>query len=190
MSANPRTKWTVPEYLAHERANSIRHEYFNGEIFAMAGASREHNLITTNATAHLHRQLEARPCEVYQSDMRVKIDALGHYTYPDVVAVGGKPDLEDQHGDTLLNPTLIIEVLSPSTAQYDRNAKFRSYRAIPSLQEYVLISPDMVFVEHYTRQNQWWTIQDYTQLSDIIQLSSIACELVLEKVYAKITFEE
>jgi Uma2 family endonuclease len=190
MSANPRTKWTVPEYLAHERANSIRHEYFNGEIFAMAGASREHSLITTNATAHLHRQLEARSCEVYQSDMRVKIDALGHYTYPDVVAVGGKPDLEDQHGDTLLNPTLIIEVLSPSTAQYDRNAKFRSYRAIASLQEYVLISQDVVFVEHYTRQNQWWTIQDYTQLSDIIQLSSIACELVLEKVYAKITFEE
>jgi len=121
------------EYLRLERQAEYKSEYLNGEIFAMSGASREHNLIAGNIVAELNQQLRAKPCEVYPSDMRLKVTATGLYTYPDVMVVCGEPKFEDKYVDTLLNPTLIVEVLSQSTERYDRIAKTSYYRTLDSL---------------------------------------------------------
>src|SRR5262245_48428108 len=120
MSAVPQPTWTPESYLAFERVSEIKHEYFNGEIFAMTGASRNHNRITIKTGAILLNQLGQRRCDVFASDMRVKIKKIGKYTYPDVSVVCGEPEFEDQEVDTLVNPNVIIEVLSPSTENYDR----------------------------------------------------------------------
>jgi Uma2 family endonuclease len=130
------------EYLTIERASEIRHEYYNGEMFAMSGASRAHNLIATNIVASLRSQFAGRDCEVYQSDMRVKVDRKGLYTYPDVVAACEGPKFEDDEFDTLINPRVIVEVLSKSTEDNDRGTKFEMYRRLASLQDYVLVSQD------------------------------------------------
>jgi Uma2 family endonuclease len=133
---------TPEEYLAIERDSAEKHEYVAGEVVAMAGASRRHNLIQTDTGTSLNVQLRDRPCEVYPSDMRVKVSTLGIYTYPDITVVCGEPDLEDAEQDTLLNPTVIIEVLSPATERYDRGLKFHRYQLIPSLRDYLLIAQD------------------------------------------------
>ena len=127
-SAATRKRLSPQEYLAIERKSETRNEYYNGEMFAMAGASREHNLISVNLLRDIGNQLEDRPCEAYPSDMRVSIEATGLYTYPDVSVVCGEPRFEDREVDTLLNPTVIIEILSPTTEAYDRGFKFRQYR--------------------------------------------------------------
>ena len=152
----------------------------------MPGASRKHNLITGNTFVELHLQLRNRTCEVYPSDMRVKVSSAGRYTYPDVVVVCDEPRFEDSHFDTLLNPTVLIEVLSPSTAAYDRGDKFTSYQKLDSLREYVLISQDNVHVEHYLRQEEEWVFTEFRSLADILQLVSIGCELSLQAIYAKV----
>ncbi|MBL8152650.1 MAG: Uma2 family endonuclease [Anaerolineae bacterium] len=180
---------TPDEYLAFERGSDARHEYFNGEIYAMSGASRQHNLITANLSRNLGNQLEDRPCEVYQSDMRVKVSATGLYTYPDIVVVCGEPELEDLHLDTLLNPTLLIEVMSPSTERYDRGRKSEQYRRIDSLQEYLLVAQDRPHVEQYWRQTQGWLFQDVAGLDSQISLASIGCTLSLQAVYQKVSFD-
>src|SRR5258708_7680372 len=136
MSALPEMTWTVERYLAFERESDLRHEYLNREIFALAGASLRHNLIAANTLASLHSQLRKRECTVYPSDMRLKVSRTGLYTYPDLSVVCGTPQLEDDHQDTLLNPTLIIEVLSPSTESYDRGKKFQHYRTVETLPNY------------------------------------------------------
>ena len=120
------------DYLAWERQQETRHEYVNGEIHAMTGASREHNLINGNLFAALHTQTRGKPCEVYSNDMRVKVSETGMYTYPDIAVACGKPEFEDTQVDTLLNPVLIVEVLKVSTEGYDRGAKFAHYRTLPS----------------------------------------------------------
>ena len=145
---------TPEEYLAKERKALTKSEYRDGRMYAMPGASREHNLITGNTLVELHVQLRNRVCEVYPSDMRVKVSAAGTYTYPDIVVVCDEPLFDDTYFDTLLNPTVLVEVLSPSTAAYDRGEKFTSYQKLDSLCEYVLISQDSVCVEHYLRQEQ------------------------------------
>lgn len=152
MSSLPKARFTPQQYLALERAAETKSEFFNGEIFAMAGASREHNLIATNVVRELSAQLKGRPCETYPGDMRVKVSETGLYTYPDVVVVCGEPRFEDEHGDTLLNPTLVVEVLSPSTEAYDRGEKSSHYRRLASLAEYVLIAQDRCHVERYARR--------------------------------------
>ena len=140
MSSLPKARFTPEEYLALERQAEYRSEFFHGEIFAMAGASREHNLIAGNVSRELGNQLKGRPCETYQSDMRVKVSDTGLYTYPDVVVACGELAFEDDEVDTLLNPTLLIEVLSESTESYDRGKKFGYYRTIQSLAEYLLVA--------------------------------------------------
>ena len=182
--------FTPEEYLARERKALDKSEYRNGQIYAMPGASRKHNLITGNTLAELNVQLRNRVCEVYPSDMRVKVSPTGTYTYPDVVVVCEEPQFEDTHFDTLLNPTVLIEVLSPSTAAYDRGEKFASYQKLDSLCEYVLISQDRVRVEYYLRQKQTWDLTEFHSLSDIFRLVSIACELSLQAIYAKVQFSE
>ncbi len=189
MVANAQKKWTVEEYLAFERTSEEKHEYYAGEIFDMSGASRRHNLIVMNTGTTLNSQLAQRPCEVYPSDMRVKVNKI-KYTYPDVTVVCGEPQFEDGEFDTLLNPTIIVEVLSPSTEDYDRGKKFKHYMAIPSLQEYILIAQDEARIDHCTRQGDGdWLISVSKTLEASIDLSSINCTLRLADVYNKITFE-
>ena len=179
---------TPEEYLTRERKALTKSEYRDGRIYAMPGASRAHNLITAHVTGELYIQLRTRSCEVYPSDMRVKMSAAGLYTYPDVIVVCDEPRFEDSHFDTLLNPTVLIAVLSPSTAAYDRGEKFRRYQYLDSLCEYVLISQDRVRVEHYLQQEQGWDLTEFRSLADACQLASIECELSLQAIYAKVQF--
>jgi Uma2 family endonuclease len=190
MSAQPQTisYLTPQEYLAIERCAEYKSEYFDGEMFAMAGASPAHNQITLNVAGGINVQLKKRPCLVYANDMRVKVSATGLYTYPDIVALCGPPRFDDNQKDTLLNPTVIIEVLSDSTEVYDRGKKFQHYRTLESLQEYVLIAQQECRVEHYVRQpgNQW-TLTETHDLSEVMQLSSIQCQLALADIYDKVS---
>ncbi|MBA3870219.1 MAG: Uma2 family endonuclease [Anaerolineae bacterium] len=188
MVANAQKKWTVEEYLAFERSSEEKHEYYAGEIFAMSGASREHNLVVMNTGTALNSQLAQRPCEVYPSDMRVKINSI-KYTYPDVTVVCGEPRFADDEFDTLLNPTVIVEVLSESTEKYDRGKKSEHYRTLDSLQEYVLIAQDEIHTEHYIRANNKWVLTEAKTIDAKVELSSINCTLSLADVYRKVTFE-
>lgn len=191
MSAQPKTYISVDQYLAGERLSDTKHEYYAGEVFAFAGASEQHNLIAGNVLASLHTQLRRRACTVYSSDMRVKVRRTGLYTYPDVVAVCGQAQFEDEERDTLLNPTVIIEVLLPSTENYDRGKKFQNYRTIDSLAEYLLIAQDTYRIEHYIRQpDQQWLLSEATALNATIDLPSINCTLLLADVYEKVVMDE
>ena len=181
---------TPEEYLTKEREALTKSEYRDGQIYAMPGASRKHNLITTHTVGELYIQLRDRSCEVYPSDMRVKVSAAGLYTYPDVIVVCDEPRFDDTHFDTLLNPTVLIEVLSPSTAAYDRGDKFAAYQKLDSLCEYVLISQDSVYVEHYLRHGQEWDLTEFRSCNDVFHLTSIGCELSLQAIYAKVQFSE
>jgi len=187
MSSQTRTLLTPEEYLAIERKAEVRNEYYAGEMFAMTGASREHNLIAGNLTRRLMEQLDGRPCEVYSTDMRVRIPATGLYTYPDVSVVCGEPQFEDDHVDTLLNPFVIIEILSASTERYDRGRKFEHYQQIPSLVEYLLIAQETCRVEQFVRQGaSQWLYSEAHRLEDVLTLGSINCALELKDVYARV----
>ena len=177
------------EYLRLERQAEYKSEYLNGEIFAMSGASEGHNLIAGNIFGELRQQLRGGPCRAYVSDMRVKVRANGLYTYPDVVVVCGEPKFEDKEVDTLVNPTMLIEVLSPSTERYDRIAKTSYYRTIDSLAEHLLVAQDEIRLEQYARQDGQWLLSEYLALDAIVSLPSISGTLKLSDVYERITFE-
>jgi Uma2 family endonuclease len=190
MSALPEKIWSPETYLAYERDSSERHEYLAGEIYAMAGASANHNLIVANAISSFHAQLRQKPCRVYPSDMRLKVKQSGLYTYPDISIVCGEPQFEDADSDTLLNPTVIIEVLSPTTEAYDRGKKFQHYRTLVSLQEYVLIAQDSYQVEHYSRQaDDTWLLSDVNSLTSTLTLPSIQCTVLITDLYEKVSFK-
>lgn len=187
MSLQPKTHLTPEEYLAIERKAEYKSEYFNGEMFVMAGASERHALIVTNVVAELRGQLRHRPCTVYSTDLRVRVSPTGLYTYPDVIVVCGQAQFADDQKDTLLNPTLIVEVLSESTKDYDRGGKFEHYRSLASLSEYVLIAQDKYHVEHFVRQpDNRWLLWETNRLEDTIHLPSIECALALIEVYDKV----
>lgn len=190
MTAQPLPSLTEEEYLVHERASTIKHEYYRGRIYAMTGAKEPHNLIAGNTLATLHRQLRRKPCRVYPSDMRIKVLRTGLNTYPDVTIVCGQPHFTDTVHDTLTNPTVIIEILSASTERYDRGLKFENYRTIDTLHDYILISQDHHHIEHYVRQaNGQWLLTEATHLSETIDIQSIDCTLSLEDVYEKVELE-
>ena len=187
MSLQPKPYITPAEYLAIDRKAEYKSEYFNGEMLAMSGASERHVSIVANVMYLLVGQLKGRPCKAYSSDMRVKVSPTGLYTNPDVVVVCGQPQFADEQKDTLRNPTLIVEVLSESTKDYDRGEKFEHYRTLPSLSEYVLIAQDKYHVEHFLRQpDNRWLLSETNLLEDTIHLSSIACDLALTEVYDKV----
>jgi Uma2 family endonuclease len=191
MSALPQIPWSGKEYLDYERKSDEKHEFVDGVVYAMTGASERHNLVVTNVVASLHGQLRKRPCRVYPSDMRVKIPDTGTYTYPDISIVCEPPRFEDDRHDTLLNPVVIIEVLSPSTERYDRGKKFQHYRMLDSLQEYLLVAQDELHIEHYRRQaDNQWLLTDTTHTDAAVELPVIACVLALADVYEKVDFEE
>lgn len=187
MASHPKTFLTEEEYLATERQAEFRSEYFAGEMFAMAGASRQHNRIVTNLVAALDSQTRARPCNVYSNDMRVKARSTGLYTYPDVVITCGEERFADEENDVLLNPLVIIEVLSDSTEADDRGKKFENYQSIASLTEYLLVSQISQRVEQFVRQNSRnWIYSETHEAGDAIKLQSIECELKLEDIYLKV----
>jgi Uma2 family endonuclease len=179
-------RFTIEEYLLVERRAETKSDYLNGEIFAMSGASRPHNLIGINLVGALYPQLAERDCELYSHDMRVRTPT-DLFTYPDVAAVCGNPVLDDEEQDTLLNPVLIVEVLSKSTETYDRVTKMEHYRAIPSLVEIILFAQDRAHAEHWRRQEDgWWLVEEVDGLERTLALSSVGCELPLRAVYRKV----
>jgi Uma2 family endonuclease len=187
-SAARQAHYTPEEYLALERKAGCKSEYVNGQIIAMTGASRIHNLIAGNFYWEVSQQLCGRPYEAYISDMRVKVSHTGLYTYPDVVVVCGEIGFEDVDNDTLLNPTIIVEVLSASTEAYDRGEKFAHYRRLESLQAYLLIAQDKVRIEHYVRQGVQWILSEASTLDETVHLAAIDCDAVLRDVYDKVQF--
>lgn len=180
---------TVEEYLAFERAGDTKHEYFDGQAFAMAGASYAHFVICGNLITKLNSRLSGGPCRAGGSDLRIKVKSQQFYTYPDVVVVCGKPHLEDAGSDTLLNPKAIIEVLSPSTERFDRGKKFALYQALDSLTDYVLVSQEGPRVEHYEREDAGhWRLAVYDATEDVVGLRSISCDLPLNEIYEGVEF--
>jgi len=182
-------QYTVEEYLAVERSSDIKHEYYRGEIFAMSGASLPHNRIQMNFTRKAGNFLEGKGCDVFGSDLRVHIPTNGLYTYPDAVIVCGEPELADKEMDALLNPAVIVEVLSKSTQSYDRGDKFNLYRAISSLKEYILVASENFGVEHFTKQeNNAWLLKELSQPGDTLHISTVDFSLPLSELYAGISF--
>jgi Uma2 family endonuclease len=191
MTTRPDIRLTPEEYLRVERAAEWKSEFIDGEMYAMAGASPRHVLITTNVSGELRDRLRDTPCTVYSADLRVATDRLRHYTYPDVVVACEPLQFVDEHQDTITNPVLIAEVLSESTEKYDRGAKFERYRAVPTLAEYLLVSQERVHIELYTRQpDGGWVLREWNEPSAEIDLASLRCRLKVAEVYAKVTFDE
>lgn len=177
---------TPEEYLVSERKATLKSEYINGEILAMSGASLAHTRITADIVTELNNQLRGGECEVISNDMRVRTGPKGAYFYPDVVVFCGEPQFEDNVFDTLLNPTLVIEVLSPSTEVYDRGEKFRHYQELTFLQEYILVSQDRVRVEQYRLAKTQWVQTEFQTHEDVLPLPSIGCELPLRDIYRRV----
>jgi Uma2 family endonuclease len=193
-------RYTVEEYLTLERASEERHEYLDGEIYAMAGESLAHGDICMNLGRELSTQLRGTSCRALSRDTKVRSGPLpvrqrsvkGLFSYPDIVVVCGQPQFLDEHQDVLINPTVIIEVLSPTTEAFDRGEKFRRYRAFnPTLSDYVLVSQHLPFVEHFARQpNGQWIMTLVGELSGSLHLASIDCTLQLADVYDRVSFPE
>jgi Uma2 family endonuclease len=173
------------EYFALEERSKIRHEYMDGEIFAMAGAKRNHSLTSTNISTELNLQLREKDCEVHSTDFRVRV-RKGHYVYPDVAVACDEIEVVDNEM-TLINPTVIIEVLSKSTEKRDRGDKLEDYFNLPSVKDYILVSQDRIKIEHFHREkNNKWSLQIHTDIEDVIVLNSIQCEIPLKFVYLKV----
>ncbi len=187
MSTQASTFLTPEQYLEIERQAQYKSEYYQGQMFVMAGATEAHNLLVWNLSGELRQQLRKRPCKAYSSDMRVRVSATGLYTYPDVSAVCGEARFADDQRDTLLNPSLIAEVLSPSTEAYDRGRKFEHYRSIDSLAEYLLVSSDRIQVELFARQpDGHWLLRAASGPDAVIELRSVECRLALTDLYEKV----
>lgn len=191
MPTQPRRFLTPEEYLMIERVAPYKSEYYSGEMFALAGANDNHNTIAGNIFAALHAFLKGKKCFVYQNDMRLGILSNDLYTYPDVMTICGRKQFLDENHDTLLNPILIVEVLSPSTESYDRGDKFAHYRTISTLQEYVLIAQDKPHVEKFRRNEEGlWVLSEASGMEGTIELTSIKYTLALLDVYAEVEFAQ
>jgi len=189
MATVPKHDVTLEEYLTREKDAEFRSEYFCGEMFAMAGASANHNLIVLNAGANLREQLKRKPCRVYPSDLKLRIESTGLYTYPDVSVVCGEPQIETNGGDVLLNPVVLVEVLSDSTEAYDRGKKFEHYRTIPSLKHYVLIAQDRHSIDCFSlKPNGSWVLTSCQTLDGKVELEGIDSHLLASEVYEKVVF--
>ena len=189
MKTNPIRGMTSDEYLAFERASEVKHEYLGGQIVAMGGAKRNHNTISTNLGGLVWQHLKGRDCESYSNDMRVHLPATSEYVYPDLSIVCGEPIFQDAVLDTLINPLLLVEILSDSTEGYDRGLKFQLYRGITSLREYILVSQDQPRIEKYTKQGDgFWMLSDAAGIESEITLEPIQLIVRLSDVYDKVDF--
>jgi Uma2 family endonuclease len=180
---------TPEQYLEIERQAEFRSEYLHCEMFAMAWTSFNHNRIVRSTERALGRALDGRRCDVFFLDVKVHVPATGLYTYPDIVVTCGPIAALDKHQDTLTNPLVIVEVLSPSTRNYDRGEKFQHYRSIPSFREYLVLAQDEIRVEHHVRQPDGaWIFREHTALTDVVHLASIDCNLNISTLYADVEF--
>jgi Uma2 family endonuclease len=182
--------YTDEEYLAFERQAEEKHELIDGEIIAMAGASRRHNLISTNTTVALGNQLRGKGCELYANDMRVRMRE-GRYSYLDVVVVCGEPQFADEEFDVLLNPTVVVEVLSKSTRFRDKTEKLETFLKMESVRECLLIEQDKRHIEHYIKQTpKQWLVKIYEEPDETILLESVDCKISPRDIYAQIEFKK
>jgi Uma2 family endonuclease len=188
MSSLPNYHLSPEEYLAIERQAEFKSEYVDGVMYAMAGGSERHNLIAGNLVTELNIQLRKAPCKVYPSDLKVRVPNSKRFFYPDVSVVCGEVQFADDEKDVVLNPLLVVEVLSDSPAAFDRGKKFQSYQQIESLQEYLLVSQDEYVVEHYLRQgNDHWLYTKVSGLEEIIVLPALKSQLAMSDIYSKAT---
>lgn len=192
MTLKTQPQYGFEDYLAAERAGrDVKHEYVNGEVFAMTGASFNHNLIVLNLGSELRARLKGRPCHVLPNDMRVRIEAANAAKYPDLTALCEPPRFRDDRQDVLLNPVLIVEVLSASTEAYDRGGKFAIYRRLPSLEEYVLVSQDQPLVEAFSRQPDGrWVLSETEGLDAEVVFAALGCRVAMWEIYDKVDFEQ
>lgn len=182
--------FTLEEYRELERGSEIRHEYVNGHIYAMAGASPRHNDLTGNIFASLHTQLSDAQCRVRMSDQRLKVEATNMESYPDVLVACPPLRYDPSDGYVLLDATVIVEVLSPSTARYDRSGKYLHFQHLPSLRHYLLVEQDFVGVEHRWRgQDGEWKIEVCAALTDTVTLDAIGCALALQDIYRRLDLD-
>ena len=189
MSTQPKSLLTPEQYLENERKAEYKSEYLNGEMFAMSGASRPHNLLVSNLAGILYGRPPDRGCELYVADMRVCVTPTGLYTYPDIVTVCGKPQLLDDHFDTLLNPTFLVEVLSPSTEAYDRGRKFEHYQSLESLSQYLLVAQDRMRADLFTRQPESkWILSTASRPEETIELESVGWRIPVVDLYRQVEF--
>lgn len=186
----PRTYYTLDDYFALEKSTDIRYEYHNGEVVAISGAQPNHNRVAANLVREIGNQLKSSTREVFTSDQRVKVRVGGPYVYPDVSVVCPKAEFERIGGLlALTNPSAIVEVLSPATAEHDRTAKFNQYQTIPTLRDYILVEPDEVLILHYTiRPDGSWQPTEYAGLDDLLPLDSVECRVPLSEVYRNVNF--
>ncbi len=191
MSTQLTQHYTLEEYFALELASEEKYEFWNGEVFCMSGASLAHNQIAINIGTEARMQLRERGCQVFPSDLRVKVPSYPPYRYPDLTALCGQPKIEKIGGlDMLVNPTLIVEVLSPSTEAFDRGDKFTYYKSIASFNEYLLIAQHRPHVSQFIKQdNGIWTFMEFNALTDKVQCASVPCVLALSEIYRDVTFE-
>jgi len=190
MSAKPKHYYTLEEYFALEKVGDARYEYWNGDIVCMSGGSPEHGQIASNIHGELHGQLKGGRCRAFTSEIAISTPTLPPYCYPDVSVACGQPAFQRIRGiGALINPVVVVEVLSPHTEVADRGTKFQAYSAIDTLQEYLLVSQDRPFLTHYTRQdNNEWNSSDISDLAATVSLSSINCNLLLQDIYDGIIF--
>jgi Uma2 family endonuclease len=190
MTAQPIPYVTEAEYLRHERASTLKHEYYAGQIYAMAGASEAHNLIAMNIAALLRARVRGSDCRAYPSDMRIKVQQTGLNTYPDFSIVCGEPSFaEPDKRDTLINPSLIIEILSPSTESYDRGEKFQHYRTIETLREYILVAQNKYRIERFVRnEHNEWVLSDIDGIEAVLPLALLQTEILLTEIYEQVEF--
>lgn len=187
----PKRRYTPDEYLRLERDAEQKHEYFEGKIFAMAGGTARHNLIAGNMYSALRREIRKRNCQAFVSDMKVRISESDLYTYPDVAVACGEIEYGSDIEDVLLNPRVLVEVLSKSTESRDRGWKFQQYQKLPSLVDYVLVSQDQPLVERFTRQaNGNWVLTNFAGLEATFSLTAIECPLTLAELYLDVEFGE
>ncbi len=189
-AAVARTLITPAEYLTFERTAEFRHEFVGGEILAMAGGTPAHSLIAANLIREIGNALRGSACRTYTNDLRIAAPAGEMYTYPDLSVVCGEPQFDPADADTLINPTLLVEVLSPSTESWDRGGKFAYYRRIPSLKEYLLVSQDRPRVERYLRQGEDWLLTEFSGRDAVLTLGSVPAQVSLAEIYARVAFPE
>lgn len=186
MQTAAKQRLSAQDYLKIERRAETKSEFLDGEVFAMAGGTESHSSLAANAIAALHSSLKDKPCRVFTSDMRLKVEATGLYVYPDVQVACGNLEFEDESRDVLLNPKVIVEVLSESTEAWDRGSKFWHYRHIESFTDYLLVSQETWLVEHYVRQaNVGWLLQVIQGAGGVLNLTSLGCSIPLVEIYAK-----
>lgn len=189
MASQPNPFVTPEEYLAAERKAQSKSEYLNGEVYAMSGVSRKHDRIAVNLIAALSQALRGSPCDIHTSDMRVRAGRSKAYFYPDLTVVCGEPRFEDIEFDVLLNPTVIIEILSPTTKNFDRGEKFEAYRQVDSLVEYVLVAQNRIYIEQWTKRDGHWVLTEVESQEAALEIRSAGVSIPIATIYDRIPLD-